>query len=123
MCDAAHDQHLDAGGHHDPAKYLSSVKHGVYAANFGGGQVDITSGKFVSGAPRRTDRKRQVGAPIKGATLIGNGPRPAPHHHGRQRMALDTGIGTCGKNGQSVPVGVGQPTLQKDRITVGGTGA
>jgi TldD protein len=112
-------------GHHDPAEILRSVKNGIYAVNFGGGQVDITNGKFVfscTEAYRIEDGK--VGAPVKGATLIGNGPDALT----RVKMIgndlkLDTGVGTCGKNGQSVPVGVGQPTLLIEGLTVGGTAA
>jgi len=110
-------------GDRDPAEILASVKNGIYAVNFGGGQVDITSGKFVFGcteAYRIEDGK--VGAPLKGAMLIGNGPDALTRVSliGND-LALDSGIGTCGKNGQGVPVGVGQPTLRLDRITVGGT--
>jgi TldD protein len=112
-----------AGGR-DPGEILSSVKNGIYAVSFGGGQVDITSGKYVfqcTEAYRIEDGK--VGAPIKGAMLIGNGPTDLNRISmiGND-LELDTGIGTCGKNGQGVPVGVGQPTLRMDRITVGGTG-
>src|SRR5580704_12827116 len=112
-----------AGGR-DPAEILASVKNGIYAVSFGGGQVDITSGKFVfqcTEAYRLANGK--VGAPIKGAMLIGNGPDALTRvAMVGNDLALDTGIGTCGKNGQGVPVGVGQPTLRIDRITVGGTG-
>jgi TldD protein len=112
-------------GQHDPQEIIASVKNGLYAVNFGGGQVDITNGKFVfscTEAYRIEDGK--VGAPVKGATLIGNGPDALT----RVRMIgndlkLDTGIGTCGKNGQSVPVGVGQPSLLIEGLTVGGTAA
>jgi len=112
-----------AGGR-DPAEILASVKNGIYAVSFGGGQVDITSGKFVfqcTEAYRVENGK--VGAPLKGAMLIGNGPDALTRVSmiGND-LALDTGIGTCGKNGQGVPVGVGQPTLRIDRVTVGGTG-
>jgi TldD protein len=112
-----------AGGH-DPQEIIASVKNGIYAVNFGGGQVDITSGKYVfqcTEAYRIDDGK--VGAPVKGAMLIGNGPTDL-HRITMvgNDLALDTGVGTCGKNGQGVPVGVGQPTLRIDRITVGGTG-
>jgi TldD protein len=111
------------GGDRDPAEILASVKNGIYAVNFGGGQVDITSGKFVfecTEAYRIENGK--VGAPLKGAMLIGNGPDALTRVSliGND-LALDSGIGTCGKNGQGVPVGVGQPTLRLDRITVGGT--
>ncbi|MBL8780028.1 MAG: metalloprotease TldD [Alphaproteobacteria bacterium] len=112
-------------GPHDPGEILSSVKNGIYAVNFGGGQVDITSGKFVfscTEAYRIEDGK--VGAPVKGATLIGNGPDSLTHvKMVGNDLKLDTGIGTCGKNGQSVPVGVGQPTLLIEGLTVGGTAA
>ena len=112
-------------GNYDPAEILSSVKDGIYAVNFGGGQVDITSGKFVfecTEAYRVENGK--LGAPVKGAMLIGNGPTDL-HRVAMigNDLMLDNGIGTCGKNGQGVPVGVGQPTLRMDRITVGGTGA
>jgi predicted Zn-dependent protease len=111
-------------GHHVPAEILASVKNGIYAVSFGGGQVDITSGKFVfqcTEAYRIENGK--VGAPLKGAMLIGNGPDALTRVTmiGND-LELDAGIGTCGKNGQGVPVGVGQPTLRMDRITVGGTG-
>jgi TldD protein len=113
------------GGHHDPREILASVKKGIYAVQFGGGQVDITSGKFVfSCTEAYLIEDGKVGAPIKGATLIGNGPDAMTRIAmiGND-MKLDTGIGTCGKNGQSVPVGVGQPTLRIDGLTVGGTAA
>jgi TldD protein len=110
-------------GPHTPQEILASVKNGIYAVNFGGGQVDITSGKFVfscTEAYRIEDGK--LGVPIKGATLIGNGPDAMTRVSmiGND-MKLDDGIGTCGKNGQSVPVGVGQPTLRIDGLIVGGT--
>jgi TldD protein len=113
------------GGSHTPEEILTSVKNGIYAVQFGGGQVDITSGKFVfscTEAYKIEDGK--VGVPIKGATLIGNGPDAMTRVAmiGND-MKLDPGIGTCGKNGQSVPVGVGQPTLRIDGLTVGGTAA
>jgi len=113
------------GGQHDPKEIIASVKDGLYAANFGGGQVDITSGKFVfsaSEAWRIEDGKLTY--PVKGATLIGNGPDVLGYVSmiGND-MALDQGVGVCGKEGQSVPVGVGQPTLRIDGgLTVGGTG-
>jgi TldD protein len=112
-------------GERDPAEILASVKNGIYAVNFGGGQVDITSGKYVfqcTEAYRIENGK--IGAPLKGAMLIGNGPTDL-HRISMigNDLELDAGIGTCGKNGQGVPVGVGQPTLRMDRITVGGTGA
>ena len=111
-------------GQHDPKEIIASVKNGLYAVSFGGGQVDITSGKYVfqcTEAYRLENGK--VGAPVKGAMLIGNGPTDL-HRISMigNDFALDPGIGTCGKNGQGVPVGVGQPTLRMDRITVGGTG-
>ena len=113
------------GGDKDPAEILSSVKNGIYATNFGGGQVDITSGKFVfSCTEAYLIENGKLGHAIKGATLIGNGPEALTRVTmiGND-MKLDTGIGTCGKNGQSVPVGVGQPTLRLDGLTVGGTAA
>jgi TldD protein len=111
-------------GSHDPAEIVRSVKNGIYAVNFGGGQVDITSGKYVfqcTEAYRIENGK--LGAPLKGAMLIGNGPTDL-HRISMigNDLALDAGLGTCGKNGQGVPVGVGQPTLRMDQITVGGTG-
>jgi TldD protein len=112
------------GGDHDPAEILASVKKGLYAPNFGGGQVDITNGKFVFGmAEAYLIENGKIGAPVKGATLIGNGPEALTRVTmiGND-MALDSGIGTCGKEGQSVPVGVGQPTLRIEGLTVGGTG-
>ena len=110
-------------GDKDPQEIIASVKKGVYAVNFGGGQVDIVSGKFVfSAAEAYMIENGKVGHPIKGATLIGNGPdvltRVAMIGND---LKLDPGIGTCGKDGQSVPVGVGQPTLRIDGLTVGGT--
>ncbi|HQU90196.1 MAG TPA: metallopeptidase TldD-related protein, partial [Denitromonas sp.] len=111
------------GGGHDPQEILASVDRGLYAVNFGGGQVDITSGKFVfSTAEAYLIEKGKVTRPVKGATLIGNGPDALTRVAmiGND-MALDPGVGTCGKDGQSVPVGVGQPTLRIDRLTVGGT--
>jgi TldD protein len=111
-------------GTHDPAEIVASVKNGIYAVHFGGGQVDITSGKYVfecTEAYKIENGKK--GAPIKGAMLIGNGPTDLNRiSMVGNDLALDDGIGTCGKNGQGVPVGVGQPTLRIDRITVGGTG-
>ena len=111
------------GGDKDPAEILGSVKKGIYASNFGGGQVDITNGKFVfSCTEAYLIEDGKLGAAIKGATLIGSGPESLTRVSmiGND-MKLDTGIGTCGKNGQSVPVGVGQPTLRLDGLTVGGT--
>jgi TldD protein len=113
------------GGDKTPEEIIASVPKGIYAVNFGGGQVDITSGKFVfSCTEAYLIENGKVGAPIKGATLIGNGPVAMTHVTmiGND-MKLDTGIGTCGKNGQSVPVGVGQPTLRMEGLTVGGTAA
>ncbi|NMG76531.1 metalloprotease TldD [Aromatoleum diolicum] len=107
-----------------PEEIIKSVKKGLYAANFGGGQVDITSGKFVfSTAEAYLIENGKVTRPVKGATLIGNGPDALTRVSmiGND-MALDPGVGTCGKDGQSVPVGVGQPTLRIDGLTVGGTG-
>ncbi|MGZ6022418.1 MAG: metalloprotease TldD [Rhizomicrobium sp.] len=111
------------GGTTDPAEIIASVKEGVYATNFGGGQVDITNGKFVfSCTEAYLIENGKVGAPIKGATLIGNGPDALTRvKMVGNDMKLDTGVGTCGKNGQSVPVGVGQPTLRLDGLTIGGT--
>ena len=111
------------GGSHAPEEILRSVRHGLYAVNFGGGQVDITSGKFVfSASEAYLIENGRVGAPVKGATLIGNGPEVLTKVAmiGND-MALDPGVGTCGKNGQGVPVGVGQPTLKLSGLTVGGT--
>lgn len=110
-------------GQDEPGDIIKSVKRGIYAVSFGGGQVDITSGKFVfSASEAYLIEDGKVTAPVKGATLIGNGPeamqRVSMIGHD---MALDTGIGVCGKEGQGVPVGVGQPTLKLDELTVGGT--
>jgi TldD protein len=112
-------------GQHDPREILASVKRGLYAVNFGGGQVDITSGKFVfSCTEAYLIEDGKVGPAVKGATLIGNGPDVLTKvKMVGSDMRLDTGIGTCGKEGQGVPVGVGQPTLLVDRLTVGGTAA
>jgi TldD protein len=110
-------------GQDDPADILRSVARGIYAVSFGGGQVDITSGKFVFSANEayRIEDGR-VGAPLKGATLIGNGPDVLTRvKRIGNDLALDQGVGTCGKEGQSVPVGVGLPTLRIDGLTVGGT--
>jgi len=112
-------------GQHDPQEMIRSVKKGLYAVNFGGGQVDITSGKYVFSATEAyLIEDGKVTAPVKGATLIGNGPETMQ----KVRMigndlALDAGVGVCGKDGQSVPVGVGQPSLLIDGLTVGGTRA
>ena len=111
-------------GTHDPNEILASVKNGLYAVSFGGGQVDITSGKYVFQCTEAYKiESGKIGAPVKGAMLIGNGPTDL-HRITMigNDFALDPGIGTCGKNGQGVPVGVGQPSLRMDRITVGGTG-
>jgi TldD protein len=111
-------------GQHDPQEIIKSIKYGIYAPNFAGGQVDITSGKFVfSSAEAYLIENGQLTAPIKGATLIGNGPEVMQRISmiGND-LALDRGVGVCGKDGQSVPVGVGQPTLKIDELTVGGTG-
>lgn len=111
------------GGESAPEDIIASVKRGIYAPQFAGGQVDITSGKFVfSASEAYLIEDGKITAPLKGATLIGNGPDAM-----RQvsmvgnDLALDTGVGVCGKDGQSVPVGVGQPTLKLDALTVGGT--
>jgi TldD protein len=113
------------GGDSTAEEMIKSVKRGLYAVNFGGGQVDITSGKFVfSASEAYIIEDGKVTAPVKGATLIGNGPDALT----KVEMigndpALDPGVGTCGKNGQGVPVGVGQPTLKISGLTVGGTAA
>jgi TldD protein len=110
-------------GDKDPQEIVASIKRGLYATNFGGGQVDITSGKFVFSANEAFwVENGKIKYPVKGATLVGNGPDALT----RVRMigndlSLDSGVGTCGKEGQSVPVGVGQPTLRIDGLTVGGT--
>ena len=112
------------GGNDDPAELLGRMKNGIYAKSFGGGQVDITSGKFVFSCTEayRVENGR-LGAPIKGATLIGDGPTVLTRVVGiGNDMALDEGVGICGKGGQSVPAGVGQPTLLVEGLTVGGTG-
>lgn len=106
-----------------PGDIIASVKKGLYAVNFGGGQVDITSGKFVfSASEAYLIENGKIGAPVKGATLIGNGPDVLSKvSMVGNDLKLDTGVGICGKDGQSVPVGVGQPTLRVDELTVGGT--
>ena len=112
-------------GQSDPAEILASIDRGIYAVNFGGGQVDITNGKFVfSMSEAYWVENGKIQYPIKGATLIGNGPDALTRVSmiGND-LALDSGVGTCGKEGQSVPVGVGQPTLRIDGLTVGGTGS
>jgi TldD protein len=110
-------------GDYDPQEIIASVDKGIYAANFGGGQVDITSGKFVfSASEAYLIEKGKITRPIKGATLIGNGPDVLTRvSKVGNDLQLDPGVGTCGKEGQSVPVGVGQPTLGIDGLTVGGT--
>ncbi len=110
-------------GNEDPGEILRSVKKGLYAKSFGGGQVDIVSGKFVFSCTEAYKIENgRLGAPVKGATLIGNGPEVMRRIGAiGNDMALDTGIGVCGKGGQSVPVGVGQPTLLVEGLTVGGT--
>jgi TldD protein len=110
-------------GKYEPEEIIRSVKKGIYAPHFGGGQVDITSGKFVfSASEAYVIEDGKLGAPIRGATLIGNGPDVLTRVSmiGND-LKLDEGVGTCGKEGQSVPVGVGQPTLLIDSLTVGGT--
>jgi TldD protein len=109
-------------GEHDPGEVIESVSNGLYAVNFGGGQVDITSGKFVfSASEAYLIENGKVTTPVKGATLIGNGPDVLTRvSMVGNDLGLDTGVGTCGKEGQSVPVGVGQPTLKIDSLTVGG---
>ncbi|HET7755981.1 MAG TPA: metalloprotease TldD, partial [Steroidobacteraceae bacterium] len=111
-------------GPHDPGEILRSVRRGIYAVNFGGGQVDITSGKFVfSASEAYAIENGRLGAALKGATLIGNGPDVLTRvTMVGNDLKLDDGVGTCGKEGQSVPVGVGQPTLKIEGLTVGGTG-
>jgi TldD protein len=111
-------------GRHAPEEIIASVDKGLYCRNFGGGQVDITSGKFVfSASEAYLIENGKLGAPVKGATLIGNGPEVMTRiTMVGNDLKLDDGVGTCGKEGQDVPVGVGQPTLRVDGITVGGTG-
>jgi TldD protein len=111
------------GGTRTKDEIIASLKRGLYAVNFGGGQVDITSGKFVFSASEAFwVENGRIQYPVKGATLIGIGPEALTHVSliGND-LQLDTGVGVCGKDGQSVPVGVGQPTLRIDRMTVGGT--
>ena len=112
-------------GPHAPGEILESVRDGLYAVNFGGGQVDITSGKFVfSASEAYLIENGRITRPVKGATLIGNGPDVLTRvSMVGNDLQLDGGVGTCGKEGQSVPVGVGQPTLRIDSLTVGGTGS
>ena len=112
------------GGDRDPKEIVASIKKGLYATNFGGGQVDITSGKFVfSASEAYWVENGKIQYPVKGATIVGSGPESLKKISmiGND-MALDSGVGTCGKEGQSVPVGVGQPTLRIEGLTVGGTG-
>ncbi len=114
--------YMRAGQHH-PEDIIRSVERGLYAVNFSGGQVDITSGQFVfSASEAYLIENGRVTRPVKGATLIGNGPEVMKKISmiGHD-LALDAGIGVCGKDGQSIPVGVGQPTLKIDALTVGGT--
>jgi TldD protein len=110
-------------GKHQPEEIIASVKNGLYAKNFAGGQVDITSGKFVfSASEAYLIENGKITRPVKGATLIGNGPDVLTKvSMVGNDLELDSGVGTCGKDGQSVPVGVGQPTLKIDGLTVGGT--
>ena len=111
-------------GQHAPEEIIASVDKGLYCRNFGGGQVDITSGKFVfSASEAYLIENGRITRPVKGATLIGNGPDVMTRVSmiGND-LKLDDGVGTCGKEGQEVPVGVGQPTLRVDALTVGGTG-
>jgi TldD protein len=112
-------------GSHDPGEMIASVERGLYAVNFAGGQVDITSGRFVfSASEAYLIENGKVTRPVRGATLIGNGPEVMNHvRMVGNDLQLDAGIGVCGKDGQSVPVGVGQPTLRLDGLTVGGTQA
>ena len=111
------------GGDKDPQEIVASIKKGLYATNFGGGQVDITSGKFVfSASEAYWVENGKILYPVKGATIVGSGPECLKHvGMVGNDMRLDSGVGTCGKEGQSVPVGVGQPTLRIDGLTVGGT--
>jgi len=111
------------GGDRAPQEILAGLKRGLYATNFGGGQVDITSGKFVfSCTEAYRIRNGRIAEPIKGATLIGDGPTVLTKIKGiGNDLELDQGVGICGKGGQSVPAGVGQPTLLIEGLTVGGT--
>ena len=115
---------LMLGGDRDPREIIESVKQGIYAVNFGGGQVDITNGKFVfSASEAYLVENGKIVHPVKGATLIGNGPDILRRvSMVGNDMSLDAGVGVCGKEGESVPVGVGQPTLRIEDVTVGGTG-
>jgi TldD protein len=111
------------GGDSDPKEILESLDRGIYAVNFGGGQVDITSGKFVfSTSEAYYVEKGRILYPVRGATLIGSGPEVLTKvSMVGSDMSLDSGVGTCGKDGQSVPVGVGLPTIMVEELTVGGT--
>jgi TldD protein len=112
-------------GDKQPDEIIASLKRGLYAVNFGGGQVDITSGKFVfSASEAYWVENGKIQYPVKGATIIGSGPEALKHITmiGND-LELDTGVGVCGKDGQSLPVGVGQPTLRIEKMTVGGTAA
>ncbi len=125
QADAAHDQHLHARWRQGPEGSRGKHQEGPLChQNFGGGQVDITSGKFVFSASEAhwVENGKRIQYPVKGATIVGNGPDALTRVTmiGND-MALDSGVGTCGKEGQSVPVGVGQPTLRIDGLTVGGT--
>jgi TldD protein len=110
-------------GEDSPEDIIRSVKRGLYAVNFGGGQVDITSGKFVfSASEAYLIEDGKITAPVRDATLIGSGPEALKYvSMVGNDLELDEGIGTCGKDGQSVPVGVGMPTIKLDKMTVGGT--
>src|SRR5262249_4123063 len=110
-------------GQDEPADIIRSVPRGLYAVNFGGGQVDITNGRFVfSASEAYLIEDGQITKPVKGATLIGNGPEALSRgSRVGHALKLEEGVGTCGKDGQSVPVGVGLPTIRIDRMTVGGT--
>ena len=111
------------GGSHTPQEIVSSIRRGLYATNFGGGQVDITNGKFVFSASQAFwVENGKILYPVKGATLVGNGPEALTRITmiGND-LSLDSGVGVCGKEGQGVPVGVGQPTLRIEGLTVGGT--
>ena len=111
------------GGTANPQDLVADIKDGIWAVGFGGGQVDITSGKFVFSCTEAYRVKNgKVGAPVKGATLIGDGPTSLKHIRALGNdMALDPGMGMCGKDGQWVPVGVGQPTVLMNKLTIGGS--
>jgi TldD protein len=113
------------GGNDDPGEIIERAKNGIYAKSFGGGQVDITSGKFVFSCTEAYKIENgKITVPIKGATLIGDGPSVLTKVTAiGNDMALDEGVGVCGKGGQSVPAGVGQPTVMVSALTVGGTAA